>query len=202
MLLITVPNPCHEDWNKMTPNEKGAFCQVCSKTVVDFTGMTDDEVRNYFISNIGQKTCGHFRNDQLANTEIALILKEPIPIWKKIVAAVLILFGSFLSGCKERTTGKIASPENANSSHITIGFTLTEIQKAPETKKPTVETICSVTDGYAAPVIIETTGEAMPEEIIEPKVDTIPAKPDSVKKPDPLKKDCDANDTTTIYYHP
>ena len=37
MKNLTIPNPCHQDWDKMTPNTKGRFCQSCSKTVIDFT---------------------------------------------------------------------------------------------------------------------------------------------------------------------
>ena len=34
-----IPNPCHEDWNKMTPEDKGRHCSVCDKVVIDFTKM-------------------------------------------------------------------------------------------------------------------------------------------------------------------
>lgn len=202
MLLITVPNPCHEDWNKMAPAEKGAFCKACSKTVVDFTSMTDDEIRNYFIRNKGQKTCGHFRNDQLANTGLTQLLKEPIPLWKKIVAAVLILFESFLPACKESTTGKISPPRAADVTH-TAGINSPEPEKAAQTKAPDrVVTVCTVTNGFAAPVSIETTGEVIPEEPSEATVDTLQAKPDTVTKIIPLKNACDGKDTTFIYDQP
>ena len=36
-MKITIPTPCHENWNEMTPNEMGRHCTVCSKTVKDFT---------------------------------------------------------------------------------------------------------------------------------------------------------------------
>ena len=35
-----IPEPCHENWNKMTPQEQGRHCAVCSKVVVDFTKKT------------------------------------------------------------------------------------------------------------------------------------------------------------------
>jgi hypothetical protein len=34
---LQIPEPCHEDWNKMTPVHKGRFCDSCEKAVVDFT---------------------------------------------------------------------------------------------------------------------------------------------------------------------
>jgi hypothetical protein len=63
-LYLTIPTPCHENWDAMTPNQQGKFCQSCSKTVVDFTTMTDAEVLNFFKQNT-TNTCGRFNHDQL-----------------------------------------------------------------------------------------------------------------------------------------
>jgi len=62
-MKITIPKPCHENWAAMTPEEKGRFCQVCSKSVRDFTRASDLEIMNDLsgTSNI----CGNFRADQL-----------------------------------------------------------------------------------------------------------------------------------------
>ncbi len=49
MHKISIAKPCHEKWEEMTPQNNGAFCGQCSKVVIDFTKMTDDEVQNYFI---------------------------------------------------------------------------------------------------------------------------------------------------------
>ncbi|MGG5616684.1 hypothetical protein ACPDHI_10415 [Myroides odoratimimus] len=34
---IEIPEPCHEDWDKMAPQDKGRHCAVCDKVVVDFS---------------------------------------------------------------------------------------------------------------------------------------------------------------------
>ena len=52
---ITIPEPCHEDWNKMSPKDNGRFCLSCTKTVVDFTSMLPEEIQHYFIQNQNKK---------------------------------------------------------------------------------------------------------------------------------------------------
>lgn len=64
---ITVPKPCNENWNSMSPHKNGRFCGSCSKTVVDFTKMNTSEIQNYFIENSGKESiCGHFKATQVA----------------------------------------------------------------------------------------------------------------------------------------
>ncbi len=63
-MKITIPKPCHENWETMTPQEKGRFCSVCSKMVRDFTVASDDEIMNAF-SNAAEEICGSFYESQL-----------------------------------------------------------------------------------------------------------------------------------------
>lgn len=60
---LTVPEPCHEYWNDMTPNEQGRHCAICTKTVVDFTRKTDREIAKLVKS--GGSLCGRFKKEQL-----------------------------------------------------------------------------------------------------------------------------------------
>lgn len=62
---FSVPGPCHEDWDKMSPEEKGRHCAVCKKVVRDFTKESEEEIRRSFIENNG-KLCGRFLPAQLA----------------------------------------------------------------------------------------------------------------------------------------
>lgn len=69
---ITVPEPCGEDWdNMLSGNNDGKYCLSCQKTVFDFTGMSDEELIRFFVNRREEKTCGHFRKDQL-NREILI----------------------------------------------------------------------------------------------------------------------------------
>jgi hypothetical protein len=66
---IQIPEPCHEDWNKMTATKKGKFCQVCTKEVIDFTAKSDEEIIK-LLSN-QENTCGRFYPSQLNRKLIA-----------------------------------------------------------------------------------------------------------------------------------
>ena len=61
---LTIPKPCHENWEAMTPEDKGRFCGACQKTVIDFSRMSDRQVADYF-KRPAESVCGRFRNEQL-----------------------------------------------------------------------------------------------------------------------------------------
>jgi hypothetical protein len=63
-IKITVPGPCHENWDNMRPGEKGRFCSSCQKEVIDFTNMTDAEILR-FVQGAPGNTCGSFFAEQL-----------------------------------------------------------------------------------------------------------------------------------------
>ncbi|WP_020571737.1 T9SS type A sorting domain-containing protein [Neolewinella persica] len=65
-LKISIPEPCHEDWNGMhpVPGTTARHCDSCAKSVVDFTGFSDVQMHAY-VREQGGKLCGRFRPDQL-----------------------------------------------------------------------------------------------------------------------------------------
>jgi len=64
-IQLSIPEPCHEDWQNMNPTEQGRFCNACAKQVVDFSTMSDREVLNYFATIKNEKVCGRAYPDQL-----------------------------------------------------------------------------------------------------------------------------------------
>tara|TARA_R110002049_G_scaffold303997_1_gene498797 strand:- start:253 stop:1035 length:783 start_codon:yes stop_codon:yes gene_type:complete len=71
-ITINIPEPCQEDWNKMTPKDQGRHCAACSKTVVDFTKQTDEHIIKTFEAK--ENLCGRFKTQQL-DREIVLARK-------------------------------------------------------------------------------------------------------------------------------
>ncbi len=84
-LQLSIPTPCHENWDAMTPSDKGKFCGSCQKQVVDFSNMSDRLVAEFFKKPIlslskGGSVCGRFMTDQLDRS--IEIPKKRIP-WLK-----------------------------------------------------------------------------------------------------------------------
>jgi hypothetical protein len=64
-IQLTIPAPCHENWEAMTPVEKGRFCAACQKQVMDFSRMNDRQVAEFFKKPSTGSVCGRFMQDQL-----------------------------------------------------------------------------------------------------------------------------------------
>src|SRR6187399_1832792 len=119
---LTIPKPCHEDWNKMTPDEKGRFCSSCQKQVVDFTMMNNQQLAAFFKKPSTGSVCGRFNNDQL-NQDLQVPQKR-IP-WLKyfFTIAVPTFFavtkakaqGEVTKAVKGQTTVKIVPDKRLNS---------------------------------------------------------------------------------------
>ncbi|WP_293307898.1 hypothetical protein [Pedobacter sp. UBA5917] len=61
---ITIPEPCHEQWNEMIDIEKGKFCGSCQKSVIDFVQFSDADMIRWFENNQAE-SCGRFNPEQL-----------------------------------------------------------------------------------------------------------------------------------------
>ena len=64
-ISISLPKPCDENWDTMTPADKGRHCAQCCKTVVDFTLLSDGEILDIF-----KKAKDLFINAEVDDNEI------------------------------------------------------------------------------------------------------------------------------------
>ena len=177
MLQIKIPKPCHEDWNAMTPTTRGAFCSACSKDVVDFTSMSDDEVQHYLLNKAGEKVCGKFNNTQLHRIRINIpnqIFYSRIAGWKKFMAVVMLAFGSMLFGC-DVTTETVTSKNTVSTKsqdpqpHL-LGDTIYQ----PQIVGALMPVQCSSTKGEPALVEIQEQTMGVPiQEVLQGDVEIV-----------------------------
>ena len=115
---LYIPTPCHKDWNKMSPTQQGKFCSSCSKQVVDFSLMSDNQILN-FLSNQSGKLCGRFDAEQLRRPLIETKIKKRKSCWMALTMPLLVLFKRTEAQQNVKLTGDtiysmLPSKENIN----------------------------------------------------------------------------------------
>ena len=102
MKNIGINEPCSENWNEMSPNEKGAFCQKCATQVYDFTNKTSLEIKQTLRQLIGQPVCGRITGQQevALNAEFEVWnLKSKQRLQSALVFSLIVVFGLTLFSC-------------------------------------------------------------------------------------------------------
>lgn len=87
--ILKIDNPCKEDWNLMKHEGSGRFCSNCSKTVIDFTYLTDTEIVKQLEKSSG-RLCGNLNTDQL-NRIVSIQESKSTPSFYKLLAGLLLL---------------------------------------------------------------------------------------------------------------
>lgn len=121
-IQISIPEPCHENWQNMTPTDQGRYCNACAKVVVDFSMMSDAEVLNYFSALRDEKVCGRAMPAQL-NRAISMP-KEPKKrlfwYWNYIV--MFFMFFSKSNYLKAQTKGEVVTVPIKQPCTKTVGM--------------------------------------------------------------------------------
>ncbi len=122
-MQLSIPEPCHENWENMVPTEQGRYCNACAKQVIDFTSMSDTELLNYFSKLKSENICGRAYTDQLERNITMPSKKKWLWYWNYIIAFFLL----FSKANTTKAQGKIKNIKTA-------------INKSPETTAMKIET--------------------------------------------------------------
>lgn len=88
-----ISDPCHQPWDRMTPDADGRHCGSCNKIVVDFRGKSNQEILATLKQ--GGKPCGLFDAKQLSAAP-----REGVSFrgWRRFAAVSIAVIGFSLAG--------------------------------------------------------------------------------------------------------
>lgn len=112
-IQISIPSPCHENWDAMTTADKGRFCASCQKTVIDFSKASDREIAAAYKKDAN--ACGRFRIDQL-NRDL-VVPKEKNSLWIAASAAVISFLGLGTHAVSAQTPSEKATTHTVSPDH-------------------------------------------------------------------------------------
>ena len=147
---LEIASPCSENFDKMTPNNFGSFCDSCAKTVIDFSQKSNFEIgKTIFETKDKSNICARMKVSQLSH-DYTLFSPESKSNFKQVaaIAASILLTSGVLAQEKDVTikdkpeqhstrfvTGKIA-PRQVIKPVEWTSYTLKGKILNAETKKP------------------------------------------------------------------
>ncbi len=134
---INISAPCHQSWQQMNPNGQGRHCLQCSKTVVDFSKMTGDEIIGYLATKTN--VCGRFGEHQLTTINRQLDDQNLAGTnrWKKLLVAASILGTAILNRASAQTSpaNPVATQQNPVKRPVAEPFELGKVMVIDSAKK-------------------------------------------------------------------
>lgn len=144
---ISIPEPCHEDWSKMTPTEKGRHCKACSKEVIDFTHFSNEALHKRITQ--GESLCGRFLPHQL-DTPLTIERKKNSISFSKIAATLALPLSVISTNISNAQESKPKTEQTINTSKT---YTSLGIGMQHRPLKPLTSTLSgTVTDESGLPL--------------------------------------------------
>ncbi|MBC7865738.1 MAG: hypothetical protein IAF38_22385 [Bacteroidia bacterium] len=93
---------CTEGWENMKPTEKGAFCGVCNKEVIDFSRKNLKQVKETLMQEKSEgELCGRFKPHQLLELNFTSFFKK-FTLWnirKRLTLIFFFVLGGMMFSC-------------------------------------------------------------------------------------------------------
>ncbi len=111
-MYLKIENPCHENWEQMTPLYKSRFCQTCQKKVHDLTSASFSEILEMSQRQDGAM-CGRVSGKLLNEQYVAAQLQvQQNSLRRNFFLATVICFGSFLFSIQCSLAGELDQLKN------------------------------------------------------------------------------------------
>ena len=147
-MIINIPKPCSENWEGMTPVDKGRFCASCQKTVIDFTLMSDVQIVDIIKKTTANELCGHLDASQLGREMIANEKRSLFSngVLSKIAASLLLFQTLVTTAWAQTVKPKIHTISKPYTKRIkptlpSIKGTITEADNAKPIKGITIHLV-------------------------------------------------------------
>lgn len=134
-LQLQIVQPCHENWDKMSRHEKGRFCSVCSKTVVDFSNSSKEQILQFMSENTGKSVCGNIPSRLLQEETNRRLSYQSKMNLGRFAFALMLVFGTALFGCtrpETQTLGEVLVTENPQDTLSLKDSLQGKVRKDPE----------------------------------------------------------------------
>jgi hypothetical protein len=162
---IRIAEPCHQNWNEMTPTQQGAFCHSCKKNVIDFTRKTENEIYD-LVTQPGAQLCGRFTQFQLQQPVRKTEVKNGLFNWRAIAASV----AGLLALGKQANAGDLETKPKADTTFAaktdTAFVAKNDLQVNIEAPKTTLRCVESV-GMFTTTVITDTTQHRLKGRVID-----------------------------------
>lgn len=175
---FSVPSPCSEDWDSMTPTIKGAFCKKCTSEVHDLTNSPLSKIRLLLSESVNESICVRIKSSQLnaLNDEVAAWY-QPNPTFnhRLFLFSLFLVFGmSVFNGSAQ--TNQIAKQLQTTHQQIqeTGGSVSDEINAQLRKNSDSSDHI-----NQGSMVVIPATEKENPTNVNTPKTDISDALSDS-----------------------
>lgn len=139
-MKLAIKEPCQENWDNMKIGMISRHCDVCEKSVMDFTTSSRAEIITYIISNRNESTCGRMHRDQFEfhHEDIPVLIEVLKQKPRNHAFLILALVSLSLSACAQET---IIEPTKPPIEKHVMGRIAPPPSPDTTTQKPTCSTV-------------------------------------------------------------
>lgn len=163
---IRIPEPCNEDWGRMTPEQRGRFCGACQKKVHDLSSMSEKEAKTVLESDAD--ICVSYLSDKTGVVQFQPERIVPIGrLFRRASSTAAAGLSLALAACAPHGEGPvIEDAQTEQPAFLEVHPSIPDAEPCDATPPPDE--------------LIRTLGEPMPieEELIRTKGDYAPPPPE------------------------